>query len=193
MNQYIKRRIEQRNKKNRILLAILGLSVVICGVYDHSKEIVTTVHAEVERITPDVPVDTFTPWEKITTVPEVQAPSEYVVPDPCSSEVVICDGETVKLDYSDIPALIEAKAIEHGIDPVMALKIAKCESSLNPESSPSANTNGTNDKGLFQINSIHNVPDSCRLDALCNTEWAMKTMQTQGYTPWYSSRKCWSK
>lgn len=42
----------------------------------------------------------------------------------------------------------------HGVDPLLLFAIAKVESSLNPRAINN-NTNGTQDVGLMQINSIH--------------------------------------
>jgi len=38
-----------------------------------------------------------------------------------------------------------------------ALAVAKCESGLNPYAYNPSNTNGTQDKGLYQINTVHNA------------------------------------
>lgn len=89
-----------------------------------------------------------------------------------------------------IKCVIRTKAIEYGVDPDTAISIAMAESSLNPLAT-NTNTNGTTDKGLFQINSIHGVPDECRLDVECNTDWAMQKMSTAGTTPWNSSKHKW--
>lgn len=78
----------------------------------------------------------------------------------------------------------------HGINEDKAVAIAKCESGLNP-AAMNQNHDGTNDKGVYQINSIHNVPDSCRLDKTCNISWAMNKMVNQGFRPWKASQTCW--
>ena len=89
-----------------------------------------------------------------------------------------------------VQAKIVAAAKYYGVNPQRALKVAFCESSYDP-SRVNQNHNGTNDKGIFQINSIHNVPDACRLDENCNIAWAMQTIQSQGYWPWVASESCW--
>jgi len=81
-------------------------------------------------------------------------------------------------------------ALEYQIEPNTALRIAKAESNFRADAI-NHNKNGSNDVGVFQINSIHKVPDICRLDAECNIRWAMETMQKVGTQPWYSSAHKW--
>lgn len=88
---------------------------------------------------------------------------------------------------------IRSAAKRYGVNPDKAVSIAKCESGLWADVENHRNKDGTNDKGVFQINSIHRVPDSCSLNEDCNIEWAMKTMKEQGLQPWYSSQSCWDK
>lgn len=39
--------------------------------------------------------------------------------------------------------------------------------------------------GLYQISSIHKVPDECRLDAQCSTKWFVeKVKRDKGYLAW---------
>ena len=44
------------------------------------------------------------------------------------------------------------------------------------------NTNGSIDRGLFQINSIHGT--CCTFDAIKNARCAFKLYQEQGFKPW---------
>lgn|SRR3990167_819071 len=90
-----------------------------------------------------------------------------------------------------VQEMIVRLANEYGVDPDDAERISFCESSHNPLAENYSNKNGSNDKGLFQINSTHGVPDSCRLDAECNIEWAMEMINKKGYQPWHSSKNCW--
>jgi len=82
------------------------------------------------------------------------------------------------------------QAREYGVDEETALKIAVCESNLDPLA-VNCNTNGTNDLGVYQINDIHKISNECRLDYKCNIKWAMEEMSKNGFGAWYSSKNKW--
>jgi hypothetical protein len=54
---------------------------------------------------------------------------------------------------SEIQSQITAAALQNGVPPSLALAVAKRESSFNPNAVSPPNKNGTQDYGLFQINS----------------------------------------
>ena len=65
------------------------------------------------------------------------------------------------------------------------LAIMRAESGCNPNSDNTGlNRDGSNDKGLFQINSIHGFSDAERLDPIRNIEIAFRIWQSQGYRAW---------
>lgn len=72
---------------------------------------------------------------------------------------------------------------EAGIDTVKAHRIIGCESTWNPKAY-NKNKNGSNDAGLWQINSIHGVSDAIRFDPIKSTEFAIKLIKEQGFKPW---------
>lgn len=87
-------------------------------------------------------------------------------------------------------AYLRSKSIEYGLDPDMVIKIAKCESSLNPNA-----VSHTNDHGLLQVNfaahngsmqemglNIYSAEDS--------TEYGLRLMQKEGVRPWKASAHC---
>lgn len=57
-------------------------------------------------------------------------------------------------------------------------KLARCESSLNPQATHK-NTNGSIDRGLFQINSKahYEVSDTCAFDYTCATNWTAQQLK----------------
>lgn len=71
-------------------------------------------------------------------------------------------------------------------DAKVALAVIKNESGFNPKRvSDVPNKNGTIDKGLWQINDIHNLSDEVRLDYKKSTEWAInKIKRDKGFWAW---------
>ena len=69
-----------------------------------------------------------------------------------------------------------------------ALKISYCESRWNPKAIH-VNTNGSVDKGTFQLNSVHNLPDSVTMDTLANIKWAKAKFIRDGNWNAWSCRK----
>ena len=54
-------------------------------------------------------------------------------------------------DHETIESLIKEIAKQEGVDTELAVKVAKCESNLNPRAIKT-NTSGSRDRGLYQIN-----------------------------------------
>ena len=105
----------------------------------------------------------------------------------CSSAVVQCE-PTPEIVYNEI----ERQTKIYNVDTEIALRIAKAESNFKA-TAVGYNTNGSNDKGVFQINSIHKISDNCRLNYICIIRWAMKEMSKNGFGAWYSSKHKWNK
>ena len=79
---------------------------------------------------------------------------------------------------------IRAEAEKAGIVHVdILLKTISCESKFN-QLTANKNTNGTWDKGIWMINSIHKVPDECAYDLECSTKWAMQKIKERKFSPW---------
>lgn len=80
--------------------------------------------------------------------------------------------------------------IQHnfGSDAPAAIRVARCESSLNPN----AVSPGGGNHGLFQINNVHRAsfervtgrPWSDRYDAGANAQFAKWLYDQQGWRPW---------
>lgn len=71
--------------------------------------------------------------------------------------------------------------------------VALCESNFNPNAKNSANTNGSSDGGVFQINSVHDVTHNELVNPKTNTDVAISLYKESSLRPWTSSRDCWSK
>lgn len=75
-----------------------------------------------------------------------------------------------------------------GVDSPTGLRIARCESGYNPKAT-NYNTDLTIDEGVFQINSIHNIPEM--KNPVANISYAHQMYMAQGTGPWKSSESCW--
>lgn len=78
---------------------------------------------------------------------------------------------------------------EFGPQVVMeALEISYCESRWHYDGYNDGNTNGSNDGGVFQANSIHRLPDSIRFNARSNIRWAKdKYIRDSNWNAWVCS------
>lgn len=89
----------------------------------------------------------------------------------------------------------EPRSIEQKIrdtfpeDPDTAVRIAKCESSMNPKAINRKNKNGSVDYGLFQINSVHGYTENYLMDIDNNLRIARELYDRQGWRPWVCSWK----
>lgn len=75
-----------------------------------------------------------------------------------------------------------------GVDSETGVKIATCESGMRTEATYD-NTNGTQDQGIFQVNTVHNMSDM--FNATANISYAYTLFLKQGVAPWTSSQSCW--
>lgn len=89
----------------------------------------------------------------------------------------------------DVEQLIRSKATEYGVDKERALKIAKCESGLDPEiQSFHIQADGTREQsfGLWQIHlpSHPDVSHEMAIDPYLSTEWAMSKFSDEQWHMW---------
>ena len=66
------------------------------------------------------------------------------------------------------------------------LAIMAAESGCNPLAVNTANTDGSTDTGLMQINSVHGLDPETLLDPTVNIQAAYRIYQTQGLKAWTS-------
>lgn len=98
-----------------------------------------------------------------------------------------------------IEVIQKEKTIEEKIrdtfpeDPETALAIAHCESALNPSAINNRNKNGSVDKGLYQINSVHDKRvrelELDLFDTDDNLKIARLLYEEHGWKPWVCSKK----
>lgn len=90
--------------------------------------------------------------------------------------------ESPKLTGNQIVDLIYQTFPE---DPHTALAIAMAESGLDPKAFNGSNSDGSNDKGVFQINSCHGYGEEL-YDIETNLKVARKIYDKSGWLPWSS-------
>lgn len=91
-------------------------------------------------------------------------------------------------------SLIKRIAKEEGVDPELAVRVAKCESNLDPLA-VNTNADGSKDRGLFQINDKWhpNVSDEAAFNLITATQFFCRAFKGGNLKWWDSSKKCWDK
>lgn len=93
-------------------------------------------------------------------------------------------------DYKlNIPAYIREEAKQAGVNPNVAVAIARCESGA--DFNPLAKNPNSSASGVFQILKIHGLGESV-FDPIVNIDWAIAKMSKEGFGAWEASRGCWS-
>lgn len=95
---------------------------------------------------------------------------------------------------NEVAARIRQIAVQEQIDPELAIRVAVCESGLNPFSI-NYNANGTIDRGVFQWNDFYHpeVTDKCAFNLECATRAFCKAVREGHLDWWNASRHCWRK
>lgn len=90
--------------------------------------------------------------------------------------------------------IIRKIAKEEGVDPDLAVRVAKCESKLDWKA-VNINKDGSRDRGIFQINEKYHqeVSDEQAFDPIFSTQFFCKAFKA-GNLPWWNATKdCWQK
>lgn len=112
------------------------------------------------------------------TTPLLFSDPQYDTPAPCSLSVIECQYESKEF----IREYIRGRLGDKGV------AISECESGFHLDHI-NYNRNGSNDLGVWQINSIHKVPDTCRLDLECSTNWTIeKVKRDKSWSAWGCNR-----
>jgi hypothetical protein len=99
---------------------------------------------------------------------------------------------TKKLTKEEIKEYVLNEIRKAGLNPLEAEKIIHCESRWDDQAVNDKNRNGSNDLGLWQINSIHRkqISDEGRLDYKTATQWAIeKRLRDGNWSAWVCARK----
>ena len=111
-----------------------------------------------------------------------------------TAEAQVIEPRVVLIEVIPTERTVEEKIREaFPQDPETAIKIAHCESSLDPSAVNNRNKNGTTDGGLYQINSIHDKRlDELGLDKFDiddNIKFARILWEEHKWVPWVCSKK----
>ena len=91
-----------------------------------------------------------------------------------------------------IEQLIRRIAAEQGVDPDLAVRVAKCESTLNP-TARNYNAPDSVDRGLFQINSKFHpeITEQQADDPEFATKFFCQAVKAGNLSWWNATKKCW--
>ena len=106
--------------------------------------------------------------------PEADSQPDILNPQACSPYISM--DETIRLLKSN-GRLVQSQWATAGA-------IAKAESGLCVGATNTANADGSVDRGLYQINSVHRYTTSCLYNAACNTDKAITIYNMQGWNGW---------
>jgi hypothetical protein len=106
---------------------------------------------------------------------------------------------SVPTEIQSIEGLISTEAQVNGIDPILANKIAFCESTMrqfNKNGEVLRGIRNPDDVGLFQINEDYHIKPSQNLGYDIHTtegniDYAMWLIKNEGSRHWKASQKCW--
>lgn len=115
-----------------------------------------------------------------------------VMASPLSNKEYVTVEKVVEKKVFETPKTIEDKIrATFPEDPENAIKIARCESGLKEAAFNPANTNGTTDSGIFQINSVHGVAKHILMDSDVNIAVARVIYERAGnsWRPWVCAVK----
>lgn len=91
-----------------------------------------------------------------------------------------------------VEQIIVRIAKQESVDPILAVKVATCESSLNPKAIL-VNTDGSRDRGIFQINDKYHpeVTDQQAFNPEFSAKFFCEAFKGGHISYWNASRKCW--
>lgn len=100
----------------------------------------------------------------------------------------------IKTEKEEMKDIIRRIARKEGVDEELALRVATCESGLNPKAI-GKNTNGSRDRGLYQINDKWHdyVTDEQAFDPEFSIKFFCDAVKNNNLSWWNASKKCWSQ
>jgi hypothetical protein len=87
-----------------------------------------------------------------------------------------------------VKAYVQTEAVEHGVNPKLALWIVKHESQFNPY----AKGDGEASRGLWQISRIYHpeVSDAAAFSVVSSTQWSLERIRSGNVNEWSTYRYC---
>jgi hypothetical protein len=110
-------------------------------------------------------------------------------------ESLLSRGGSQVIEKELMEQIIRWVAKEEGVDPDLAVRVAKCE---NPNLDPKAvhiNKDGSRDRGLFQVNDKWHpeLSDEDAFDPIASTRFFCKAVKNGNLSWWNKTRSCWEK
>lgn len=92
-----------------------------------------------------------------------------------------------------VEQIIKKIAKDEGVDPDLAIRVAKCESGLNP-GAINKNSNGSLDRGLFQWNDRWHpeITEEIAFDVEKSTRAFCKAFKNGHLSWWDATKSCWN-
>ena len=99
-----------------------------------------------------------------------------------------------KKELAPVEEIIREEARKEGVDPDLAVRIAKCESGLDPKA-VHINKDGSKDRGVFQWNDKYHpeVNDDYAFNPKLATREFCKAFKNGNLSWWNTSKNCWDK
>jgi hypothetical protein len=93
-----------------------------------------------------------------------------------------------RANAQEVKAYVRTEAVEHGVNPTLALWIVKHESQFNPR----AKGDGEASRGLWQISKIYHpeVSDAMAFNVRSSTEWSLERIRAGKANEWSTYRFC---
>jgi Transglycosylase SLT domain len=93
-----------------------------------------------------------------------------------------------RLNPQEVKAYVQTEAVDHGVNPKLALWIVKHESQFNPR----AKGDGEASRGLWQISKIYHpeVSDAVAFNVASSTEWSLERIRSGKVNEWSTYRFC---
>jgi hypothetical protein len=108
--------------------------------------------------------------------------------EPFRASVIPATLQSTKSTAHWVRAYVQTKAVEHGVDPKLALWIVRHESQFNPR----ARGDGEASRGLWQISKIYHpeVSDAVAFNVAGSTEWSLQRIRAGKANEWSTYRFC---